>query len=637
MASTVPPTFPDRDSMDMHVKSTALEANFAVQVARSNDKRVQYQCDRGGHYRNTRKLETDERQRDTRSTRIGCPYSAVANWSKKTGLWTLRTICDAHNHEMGLAGHAAARALNDEQREVVKQRFNETASPRTVMTALVQADPDSGINMRSIYNAYARLRREELNGQPSVQALLSTCAARDIEHAYDLDKDGKVTRLFFCPPQCADNLRLHHHVLLVDCTYKTNRYKMPLLHVIGITPLATSFFAGFAILNEECTASYIWAMEKIKQVVGSNNSPAVFVTDRELALMNAIAVTFPSARRLICTWHINKNITARCKPHFDDEEWEEAFGMWKKVMSSADAAMYAERSTAFLAHLRDRGLYSTAQYIESTWLSLSQHFVQGLNTNVLHFDQRTTSRAEGMHRVLKSFLTGGSGNVHTLFKSALKLIENQHTELTDGIQAAQQRVSIKLMHPFFAEVVRIISPYALNLVHEEWSKTKQPNRAQHQACTRVLTDTMGLPCSHLIESLAASGHRLTVSMFHEQWHLKKTLPITQALTSQHDAFIEDALRTTSSWPEASRNVFRNQVEPLLLAELHAQNPNLVQQGRGRPVGAANKRRGDSLRRDPSAFEHTDGTVKQVRCSACHGVGHNVRTCKVRHQQLANTQ
>ena len=41
--------------------------------------------------------------------------------------------------------------------------------------------------------------------------------------------------------------------------------------------------------------------------------PQVIVTDRHLALMNAIGIMFPECYHLLCHFHIQKNVQAKCK------------------------------------------------------------------------------------------------------------------------------------------------------------------------------------------------------------------------------------------------------------------------------------------------------------------------------------
>lgn len=53
------------------------------------------------------------------------------------------------------------------------------------------------------------------------------------EHGYSechrqIDDTETVTDLFWTHPVSLELLRVFPHVLIMDCTYKTNRYRMPL-------------------------------------------------------------------------------------------------------------------------------------------------------------------------------------------------------------------------------------------------------------------------------------------------------------------------------------------------------------------------------------------------------------------------
>jgi hypothetical protein len=74
-------------------------------------------------------------------------------------------------------------------------------------------------------------------------------------------------------------------VFLLNRTYKTNKFGMPLLNVISITSTYATFNAGFAFLHVKNKEAYAWVLEKFSKVV----TPKVLYTDRELALMNGIA------------------------------------------------------------------------------------------------------------------------------------------------------------------------------------------------------------------------------------------------------------------------------------------------------------------------------------------------------------
>ena len=103
-------------------------------------------------------------------------------------------------------------------------------------------------------------------------------------------------------------------VLVIDATYKTNEYRKPLLEVVGMTSTNLTNSLMFAYLYNERTNRLTCALDTLKKwMVGKGASlPLVFVTDRELALINAIGACFPMARHILCIWHINQCVMKNC-------------------------------------------------------------------------------------------------------------------------------------------------------------------------------------------------------------------------------------------------------------------------------------------------------------------------------------
>ena len=77
-----------------------------------------------------------------------------------------------------------------------------------------------------------------------------------------------------------------------------------------MTAFNTTFTVGFCFLDGELVGEYAWAISKLTTRWKNGSAPNVIVTDRELALMAAIAQVFPSSANLLCIWHLNKNIVA---------------------------------------------------------------------------------------------------------------------------------------------------------------------------------------------------------------------------------------------------------------------------------------------------------------------------------------
>jgi len=103
-------------------------------------------------------------------------------------------------------------------------------------------------------------------------------------------------------------------VFFIDSTYKTNRYRFPLLDFVGVTPTTMTFSAGFVYLEAERVNNIVWALERFRGLFLRNDRlPVVIVTDRDLALMNAVKTVFPECTNLLCKFHIDKNVKAKCK------------------------------------------------------------------------------------------------------------------------------------------------------------------------------------------------------------------------------------------------------------------------------------------------------------------------------------
>ncbi|KAH1228031.1 hypothetical protein GmHk_10G028118 [Glycine max] len=76
-------------------------------------------------------------------------------------------------------------------------------------------------------------------------------------------------------------------VFLIDSTYKTNRYRLPLLDFVGVIPTRMTFSTGFAYLEGECLNNVVWALEQFRGIFLRHDALPV-VTGRDLALMNAV-------------------------------------------------------------------------------------------------------------------------------------------------------------------------------------------------------------------------------------------------------------------------------------------------------------------------------------------------------------
>jgi len=121
---------------------------------------------------------------------------------------------------------------------------------------------------------------------------------------------------------------------LIDSTYKTNRYRLSLLDFVGVTLTGMTFSAGFAYLEGERVNYVIWALERFRGLFLRRDAlPGVIVIDRDLTLMNAVKTVFPECTYLLCRFHIDKNVKAKCKSLIAQKNaWEYVMDAWGSLV-----------------------------------------------------------------------------------------------------------------------------------------------------------------------------------------------------------------------------------------------------------------------------------------------------------------
>jgi len=95
-------------------------------------------------------------------------------------------------------------------------------------------DPETPLLPRDLYNYNASFRRNIRQGQSLTEALIQRLQNTGAKHL--ILKDLATRRLqgiFIMCLESVSYLRQHFDVLIVDNTYRTNRFNLPLMDIIG--------------------------------------------------------------------------------------------------------------------------------------------------------------------------------------------------------------------------------------------------------------------------------------------------------------------------------------------------------------------------------------------------------------------
>ncbi|CAG8741587.1 23275_t:CDS:2, partial [Cetraspora pellucida] len=560
-----PNQFTNHNELLEYIHAFSETQEYAVTTKRSRSdingeiKNITLGCDRSGVYRNRLNLTDGSRHRKTASRLLNCPFELFG--TKHNNVWHLEIRNFEHNHEAftDMLGHPVARRLNVEQKELVWRMAAAGSCPCQILSTICQSDSSSKAISRTVYNALYSIRQERLDGHTPVQALLDELQESDFEFEYQCDDQNHITHLFFAHRISIALTHTYPTALLIDCTYKTNRYKMPLMNVVSMSSFNMTFYSCFAFLSDETELDYEWVLICILKIFNNMSHPNVIVTDQEFALMKAIKKVFPNTQHILCIWHINKNILAKCKRYFTtDENWTEFIRMWQVVIGSVTEQDFEIQWNEFLKSYSNKP--EVLKYLQETWLPYKKHFISAYTNRHLHLS-----------------------DLELVFHKIILQVESQEREIRATI--SYQRMKVQHMHqiPLFEPILYRVSFFVLNKIHEELIKV-----------LNAILDSSLKPCTGI------QGHRIE---FLEPTYLVNNNQ------SDLQPLLQSLIQVYQFWPLHQQVAIYSQLEELVNTPPIVLEDPVISRPRGRPVGAKNKNK-RSTHRDLSEFEHTEKHSRQ---------------------------
>jgi len=202
-----------------------------------------------------------------------------------------------------------------------------------------------------------------------------------------------VKDIFWAHPDAISLLSGSHFVLCISCTYKTNRFQLPLLEIVGVTSTELTFSVAFAFLDSERLDNVKWALQKLRKLFLRDDSiPQVIVTDKDPVLMNAVEFVFPSSHNLLCRYHMSMNLRQKCKTVVSmKEEHVTVLDAWSDLIDSPDVVEYVQRLHHFEEVCADYPIF--VEYAKNIWLiPHKEKFISAWTDQVMHLGNITANR-----------------------------------------------------------------------------------------------------------------------------------------------------------------------------------------------------------------------------------------------------
>ncbi|KZZ93460.1 hypothetical protein AAP_02252 [Ascosphaera apis ARSEF 7405] len=311
------------------VRDQAVSEGFSVSERRPTYyfptkvlRRVDYVCTQG-----KARPSRGTTGKKTNSHRNNCPFQCSLNFNKALGIWRFKMKEPRHKHMSSEAWRFSVYRKHSIKRHeaAVKEAVHEYIDhPRmtagNVVERLIKAHPDLKIYEQDIRNRAAQWRKLNVGVYTDTQAFLNELIDDpDVIYRSKLQEGntGAVEHVIWMSLWSVEMVKRNFEVLIIDNTYKTNRFDRPLMQIAGITSAHTTFCVASAIMLSETEESYRWVLGAFLEMMEGYEvkKPYVIITDKDEAARNAIRSLYPSDETAtqLCLWHIQKNVAANVK------------------------------------------------------------------------------------------------------------------------------------------------------------------------------------------------------------------------------------------------------------------------------------------------------------------------------------
>ena len=180
----------------------------------------------------------------------------------------------------------------------------------------------------------------------------------------DIDAQHHIEYLKMIAPECLQNFSRCPNALLIDCTFKTNKYGMPLLNLVGSNGNNRTTHLGVVLMRRKNEASFCWVFNHLKAKFDELCIHIrVFITDNDGACINALNNVFNFPKIVMCRWHMNKDVLSYVrqvltsefgryragKYWVDNESTKRFMELYYCVLQSATKADYVKNFAAITA------------------------------------------------------------------------------------------------------------------------------------------------------------------------------------------------------------------------------------------------------------------------------------------------
>lgn len=267
--------YESRSKLERDVQSWVRQHGYAISVKSSKRGNVYLKCSKGDAH--TDRLPSQAIVRRSTSRVVNCSFLLRGREHTKgeeCGNWELIILMPHHeNHEacQDPSSLSMLRRPSEHQQERIRCLNAGGIAPGAIWSLLNNEDPDLLLRSQDIYNFLSIDKSRTLAGRSPLQALQEDLIAQQWPHVWrfqDYANDGlQVDALVFVYPDSATLAQRYCEIMVIDANYKTNKFNLPLLHIVGMKATISSYTAGLIFLSKEDEQALKWALHAFSSLI----------------------------------------------------------------------------------------------------------------------------------------------------------------------------------------------------------------------------------------------------------------------------------------------------------------------------------------------------------------------------------
>ena len=151
-------------------------------------------------------------------------------------------------------------------------------------------------------------------GSEDAQIFLQYLSKSGCEYKKVIDNDSSCSKIFFSSELMKDHYENYGDILLIDATYKGNKYSLAIVVLSGFTNSGRNCLFGVAIVNDETEDTYSWLLRNFFEL--KTKFPRIIITDQNPSITTVIEKEYLKAKKVNyhfhCSWHLKQNLKRNC-------------------------------------------------------------------------------------------------------------------------------------------------------------------------------------------------------------------------------------------------------------------------------------------------------------------------------------